>query len=157
MTIANDVDYGSGSENDDARDSNSCPINRSKRDSDLDSSTVDDPGYDEDSGDWIMGELQRQIDEQLQAELDVQFDQHLSEELDHQLQKQLDDDLQRELDEQYEAMLVSAGLQRGLPEEAFIFGESEINSTGATVANINAQIGQIAKRYENCYLEDQSD
>jgi hypothetical protein len=156
-----------GSSEHDTEDADSIP-NQSESSINIDANSFDGGSYDDDSEDWIMDELQRQIDEQLQADLDEQFDEYLLTEVDQQIEKQLDEQLQRELNDQYEKMLVSSLSYNDQKEEAtlhiltdasLLAAQSLFPTRGspATVANINAQIGKIAKQYENCTLDEHND
>jgi hypothetical protein len=155
-----------GSSEHDTEDADSSP-NQSESSINADANSFDGGSYDDDSEDWIMDELQRQIDEQLQADLDEQFDEYLLKENDH-LEKQLDEQLQRELNDQYEKMLVSSLSYNDQKEEATLHMLTEpsllaaqslfpTRGSPATVANINAQIEKIAKQYENCILDEHTD
>lgn len=131
---------------------------------------------DNESDDWILDELQRQIDCQLQADIDRQLEEHLWKEMDEQMERQMDDQLQKELNQQFDDLLASQSasliddtddnananeihekggfllqsLSLKTPVES---SEAQIAEQKASAFSINAQIQKVVDQYEGLTLE----
>lgn len=122
---------------------------------------------DNESEDWILDEIHRQIDDQLQADIEQQLEEQLWKEMDEQLEKQLDEQIQKELNQQLNGLLSTTNdhldndFSKTKEKDAFRTSASVKTSTaesvnlqqGASVCSINAQIQKIVHQYEDLSLD----
>lgn len=127
-------------------------------------------GYE--SEDWLLDEIQNQIDKQLQEDIDRQLEEQLWKEMDEQLEQQMDEQIQRELNQQFDDMLSCQNPNRNADpidrnrnhNWPSIFSTSpshpslhsnQIDEKGASVSSINVQIQKVVDQYESLNLDAQ--
>lgn len=124
---------------------------------------------DDESGNWILDEIQQQIDDQLQAEIDNQLEEQLWKEMDEHLEHQLDEQIQQVLDQQFDDfMCANTDHLHSDSMKPFPDGHTVVSlettqrndahnkpnaQTKASVSTINAQIQQIVDQYAGLNLK----
>ena len=155
----------------DSRDDGSVTSQTSQPSTSHGSSCTDGDDSDNESNDWILEEIHRQIDDQLQAEIDRQLEEQLWNEMDEQLEKQLDQQIQNELNQQLSDMVSTPKSHLHQDNSRNVGGTigslhllQSSGSTGtlaesvavqqeASVSSINNQIQKIVVQYEKLNMQ----